>query len=335
MSRSQVPHSPYDDAVAHLPDLGFALSKIFSSLLDEKPGAVISSMPWRIKSKESADRNMLANPERYSSYASFHDLLGMRIITLFESDIESVEAVVKSVLDIDTDLSGDRLSRHQPNQFGYRSKHYVGKLAEPRVSLPENERFQGCIVEIQLRSILQHAWAEIEHDLGYKPQREVTTSLRRRFSQLAALMELADESFSDLRRELEHVEATALQADKFDDLNESLTVASLQAFIRGDPDFRSFENKLARQLQSSLNPPGPTQREFSGYLLDLLSSIGLTTRHDLASTFAQTKESVLMRAADLDLATRAILEYPKGDGLRPGFGVILLAREMRGLKDVD
>jgi hypothetical protein len=56
--------------------------------------------------------------------------------------------------------------------------------------------------EIQIRSILQHAWAEIEHDLGYKSKYSIPFNLRRRFSRLSGLLELADEEFNNLRAEL-------------------------------------------------------------------------------------------------------------------------------------
>ena len=48
-------------------------------------------------------------------------------------------------------------------------------------------------MEIQIRTVMQHAWAEIEHDLGYKSKEDIPDKYRRQFSILAGLIELADD----------------------------------------------------------------------------------------------------------------------------------------------
>jgi len=70
--------------------------------------------------------------------------------------------------------------------------HYVASLISEREKLTEYKRFAGIKVEIQIRSTLQHAWAEIEHDIGYKGENSVPDSLKRNFSRVAALLEVAD-----------------------------------------------------------------------------------------------------------------------------------------------
>jgi hypothetical protein len=72
--------------------------------------------------------------------------------------------------------------------------------------LPENGEYPpelcGIKFEIQMRSSLQHTWAEIEHDLGYKSMYEVPREVRREFSRIAGLLELADESFVRIRSKI-------------------------------------------------------------------------------------------------------------------------------------
>src|SRR6185503_1723451 len=63
-------------------------------------------------------------------------------------------------------------------------------------------KFEGWPFEVQIRSILQHAWAEIEHDIGYKSPRALSYPTRRSFARLASLLELADIEFTRLRAEV-------------------------------------------------------------------------------------------------------------------------------------
>ncbi len=56
----------------------------------------------------------------------------------------------------------------QEERFGYQSIHYLVKLKGERARLAEYRNLKDGVVEIQIRTILQHAWAEIEHDIQYK-----------------------------------------------------------------------------------------------------------------------------------------------------------------------
>jgi ppGpp synthetase/RelA/SpoT-type nucleotidyltranferase len=131
-----------------------------------------------------------------------HDVLGVRIITFFPDEVDKVADVVAREFDIDDENSIDKRATHAPEEFGYMSLHYVARLNEARATLSENARFKGLPFEVQIRSILQHAWAEIEHDLGYKTKSSIPPDSHRRFSRLAASLEGADEQFKVIRDEL-------------------------------------------------------------------------------------------------------------------------------------
>jgi hypothetical protein len=84
-------------------------------------------------------------------------------------------------------------------RLGYQSVHYLVRLTGPRTRLPEYQRFDGFIAEIQVRTVLQHAWAEIEHDIQYKSAVTIPTEIRRRFMALAGLLEIADREFQQIQ----------------------------------------------------------------------------------------------------------------------------------------
>jgi putative GTP pyrophosphokinase len=71
-----------------------------------------------------------------------------------------------------------------------------------RYGLTEYRAFGSRKAEIQIRSILQHAWAEIEHDLGYQRKIAVPAEVRRRFSRIAGILELVDQEFIGLRDDI-------------------------------------------------------------------------------------------------------------------------------------
>ena len=118
-----------------------------------------------------------------------------------ESDVDKVANLIENEFVIDRENSIDK-RKLKADQFGYRSLHYVVQCNENRTKLIEYKRFKEIKFEIQIRSILQHAWAEIEHDLGYKGVTSIPEAHKRSFNRVAALLESADLEFDRLKKEL-------------------------------------------------------------------------------------------------------------------------------------
>jgi ppGpp synthetase/RelA/SpoT-type nucleotidyltranferase len=124
----------------------------------------------------------------------FTDLCGARVITQTAAEVEAVSDWIEDQFEIDWDNTVDKRQRLRPTEFGYRSVHYVVVL-EPR-SLP-NPR-----AEIQVRTLLEHAWANASHELVYKRSAPVPASLHRELAAVAAVLESADAAFARVQREL-------------------------------------------------------------------------------------------------------------------------------------
>lgn len=135
------------------------------------------------------------------------DLAGIRIIALVERDLERVETVIRKAFRVFDDDSLDKSDELGVDKFGYRSLHFICDLGPQRERLPENKGFAGLKFEIQVRSALQHAWAEIEHDRSYKFKGAIPSKLKRRLHLVAGLLELADRELSELTNELEEYTA--------------------------------------------------------------------------------------------------------------------------------
>lgn len=155
----------------------------------------------RIKERDSLCRKIDARIDKYSTLSDITDICGIRIITYLDSDVNKVAEIIENEFLVDTDNSIDK-RKHDSDKFGYMSLHYVVWLNNQRGTITENIKFKWLKLEIQVRSILQHAWAEIEHDLGYKWQFAIPEHFKRNFNRLAALLETADIEFNRLKQEL-------------------------------------------------------------------------------------------------------------------------------------
>ena len=161
----------------------------------------------RIKEKESLIKKVESESkmEKYHCLDDITDIFGIRIITYFEDDVDKVAELLAKEFKFDPINSVDKRWGNNPNVFGYASLHQVLSISDSRIVFPEYEHLKDLKFEVQIRSILQHAWAEIEHDIGYKNKSSISipVHLTRSFSRIAGLLELADLEFKRIRDELE------------------------------------------------------------------------------------------------------------------------------------
>lgn len=186
-----------------------------SDLIDKlikREGLSVHSISKRCKTVESL-RGKIERKQTYELLEDVTDLVGIRVITNYSTDVDEIAALIRSEFVVDWDKTVDKRTTIDPNQFGYLSLHYIVSLNPERAALKEYRDYAGIKFEIQMRSILQHAWAEIEHDIGYKSVIEVPRNVSRAFSRLAGLLELADEEFDSIRKKIreykDFVEQTA------------------------------------------------------------------------------------------------------------------------------
>jgi ppGpp synthetase/RelA/SpoT-type nucleotidyltranferase len=128
------------------------------------------------------------------------DLAGIRVITFLPRSVEQVCRQIEREFTVleRTDKAAELMDE---GKFGYQSIHFVVEMHPNRVRLPEYRRHKGLPFEIQVRTILQHAWAEMEHDIQYKSAAVIPVAIRRKFVALAGLLEIADREFQALQDE--------------------------------------------------------------------------------------------------------------------------------------
>lgn len=123
------------------------------------------------------------------------DLSGLRVIAYYIDDIDRITSVIKDQFVVDPVQSADKRDLLEENEFGYLSVHFVVRLDSSRATQMEWKRFSGLRAEIQVRTVLQHAWAAISHTHDYKSKQDIPTELKRKLYRLCGLFELADEQF--------------------------------------------------------------------------------------------------------------------------------------------
>jgi ppGpp synthetase/RelA/SpoT-type nucleotidyltranferase len=163
---------------------------------------IFHSIESRVKSVNSF-RNKAMREKYEKPVKEITDLAGIRIITLFEKEIHQISDIIKNLFKIDYKRSEDKSDLLDADKMGYKSIHYIAELNSEKIKGTELEGFKGMKFEIQIRSILQHAWAEIEHDRNYKFKGKLPKHLQRRFYALAGMLEIADREFNTLSEEVE------------------------------------------------------------------------------------------------------------------------------------
>ncbi|MFC0227429.1 GTP pyrophosphokinase [Serratia aquatilis] len=124
------------------------------------------------------------------------DLVGVRFVVLLSSHIEVISSMVESSVEWKASLSKDYLSEidKNPKLFDYQSKHYEIRPIKDFIYNDVNINKNICC-EVQIRTLLQHAYAELVHDSVYKPVGEVPKAAERQIARSMALMETTDELF--------------------------------------------------------------------------------------------------------------------------------------------
>lgn len=243
-------------------ELAAAVSRILEECLQTRK-IKVQTVQHRAKAAKSfSDKAAIpseANPNepRYRlPLEEITDLAGVRIITYFLTTLHEIDRLLGEEFEvIERSNKGEVLLEEE--RFGYQSVHYLVRIKRERAHFAEYQRYSDATVEVQVRTILQHAWAEIEHDIQYKSTKTIPAEIRRRFMALAGMLEIADREFQaidDANRDLEsHAEA---MVEKGDVAGLEITPNALKFFLdRGlSPDGRisdwsyDWETRLLRRL---------------------------------------------------------------------------------------
>ena len=207
-----------------------------------------NSISSRLKSRESLAEKIERKQYKYNNLNEITDIAGVRVITYYATDVDKVSEIIESEFDVDKEHSIDKRTSLEPDRFGYCSVHYVVSMSPARLALRECHAYAGMKCEIQIRTVLQHAWAEIEHDIGYKSEITIPKEMRRSFSRIAGLLEIADKEFDSIRQDLDEYKDNASQRiDSEDFLDSDLNAVVLDVLMQSNSNVQRI-NKHVQDL---------------------------------------------------------------------------------------
>ena len=207
----------------------------------DRSGLTVTAIEARIKTEQSLSGKLALKGAKYASLSDITDILGARIVTFYTDDVDRIAAIVEQLFEIDWQNSVDKRMLHQLDSFGYNSVHYICKLPG------YDYRF-----ELQLRTTLQHAWATINHDTGYKTGVEIPREYLRRINRLAGILEMADDEFSRIRAEITDYRRrvqTLVQNGKLDDVQ--LDGDTFNSYLQARP-FDRLNRRIAAINQAEI-----------------------------------------------------------------------------------
>ncbi|MBU9547506.1 GTP pyrophosphokinase [Burkholderia multivorans] len=217
-----------DEALQRHRRLTDVVSALVRSLLENK-GIDYLAISGRTKDKagalEKIKRKGYENPREQMT-----DLTGVRVIVFLESDVDRVSSIISDSFNVDHANSLNKDAVLQVNQTGYRSVHFVCDIGPQRGKLPEFEDLSGLKFEFQVRTLLQHAWAELAHDRNYKFSGKLPREMERQLYLYAGMLEIADKGLDQLSAQIDAYSESLREKGERHDFKSPIDSISLAQF---------------------------------------------------------------------------------------------------------
>lgn len=270
-------------------DCSIKIKQLLKSFIVEK-GIKVLDVTSRVKSRESLSEK-IDRKQKYQNIKDITDICGFRIVTYLEKDVDAISEIIRSEFLID--LKNSKLEKISPDPevFGYKSLHFICQISDSRASLLEYKIFKDMKFEIQLRSILQHSWAEIEHDLGYKLTYTIPKHLRRKFSRVASLLEWADEEFNFLEKEIKQYRKTL--EEEATDYDDEIDREIIAHYITKDEDYIDLSESIKQLIGSSSIRKGPGAAEAIDLEIYWLREFKILSIVQLKESLKNNKDKIL------------------------------------------
>lgn len=157
----------------------------------------------RIKNVDSYCEKVLIRKPKEHPLLETTDKVGTRVVLLDTADVSKVCEFIEQCKDWKVQEHAkdiEQIISEHPEEFTYQSDHYI---VRPKKSYQAGCEIQVLTCEIQVRTILQHAYAEISHDTMYKKDISLSNQYKRKLASSMAFLEAADEKFVQIYKGME------------------------------------------------------------------------------------------------------------------------------------
>ena len=246
----------YHDRLPVLSKLKEVVLDILKRTLKEN-NMVVTAIEGRVKTENSLAGKLELKGNKYHTIDDITDIVGVRIITFFSDEVDKIAALVERMFEIDWDNSVDKRKMLEIDRFGYMSLHYICRLPKSLYEDPQQPLLNEMRFELQMRTALQHVWANMQNDTGYKSEVEIPMEHQRSLNRLAGILELADEQFSRIRKEINDYRRNVqslVASGNFDEV--PLNGDTFRSYCELRP-FRRLAEKIATINQAELYDDSP------------------------------------------------------------------------------
>lgn len=253
----------------------------------------------RVKTWTSIDEKIQRKELTLNDVKDLDDLVGIRVILLFRSDLDAVISLIESHFKIvSSEDTGKRLG---DSRFGYQSQHIIVKIPDKWLGVPSFSSLGDLKIELQIRTLAQHIWAAASHKLQYKNEDSVPPPIRRTINRASAILEIVNLEFERVLAERRTYVASSPESS--------------------DPDAPLNVDSLALVLSEELPAANRSGDESYAELLENLNALSVTTASGLRKILKKHKGKALKKDAELVADRRSDPEQAKINAERLSKGV--------------
>lgn len=282
----------YHNKKTLIEDFKFKIEDLLHALLREG-NVKFHQITSRVKTEDSLKKKIESKNGKYNQLFEITDIIGFRIITYFEDEVDMVAKIIDDEFEKNKEKSVDKRII-ETDKFGYQSLHYIIESLKDRTEWTEWKKFKSIPFEIQIRSILQHAWAEIEHDIGYKGQSAIPEKEKRNFFRIAALLETADKEFIRLRTNLLKYENEV--SDLINKSPEEVLIdkVSLISYIANSDILKVIEKTISENTNCKIT----SSDKNIGALTEKLNFVNVNSIKELEKNLIKYKDFIISLATN-------------------------------------